>query len=187
MKLDKKRGSAEIPTASMADIAFLLIIFFMLTTTFSINKGFDYGLPPIDETETETESRPDLTVIVDTLNDVGNNYQVMALDESGNKKIFTESNITKLYDHMLNVFKDVQEQQPDKWHKLPVYILVRRNAPFDGWVDTWEEVKRLEAKLKPQIKAMESDPEKQKLATHVPHVNQVEEIIAQYKAQGKLD
>ncbi len=31
----EKRAQATVPTASMADIAFLLIIFFMLTTSFS--------------------------------------------------------------------------------------------------------------------------------------------------------
>ena len=35
----------EIPTASMADIAFLLIIFFMLTAVYSSNYGLEYGLP----------------------------------------------------------------------------------------------------------------------------------------------
>jgi biopolymer transport protein ExbD len=37
--------SAEIPTSSMADIAFLLIIFFMLTAVYSSNYGLEYGLP----------------------------------------------------------------------------------------------------------------------------------------------
>lgn len=41
----KDRVSAEIPTASMADIAFLLIIFFMLTAVYSSNYGLEYGLP----------------------------------------------------------------------------------------------------------------------------------------------
>jgi len=36
---------ADIPTASMADIAFLLIIFFMLTSVYSSNLGLEYGLP----------------------------------------------------------------------------------------------------------------------------------------------
>ncbi len=36
---------ADIPTASMADIAFLLIIFFMLTSVYSSNFGLEYGLP----------------------------------------------------------------------------------------------------------------------------------------------
>lgn len=41
----RTRVSAEIPTASMADIAFLLIIFFMLTAVYSSNYGLEYGLP----------------------------------------------------------------------------------------------------------------------------------------------
>ena len=35
----KQRVSDEIPTSSMADIAFLLLIFFLVTTTFPKDKG----------------------------------------------------------------------------------------------------------------------------------------------------
>ena len=35
MKLIKHSGDPEIPTSSMADIAFLLIVYFMVTATFS--------------------------------------------------------------------------------------------------------------------------------------------------------
>jgi biopolymer transport protein ExbD len=38
-----KRG--EIPTASMADIAFLLLIFFLVTTTIDMDKGLGIVLP----------------------------------------------------------------------------------------------------------------------------------------------
>ncbi len=38
MKLRKKKDETEIPTASMADIAFLLIVFFMITTKFQVDK-----------------------------------------------------------------------------------------------------------------------------------------------------
>jgi len=41
----RNRIPAAIPTSSMADIAFLLIIFFMLTSVFSSNFGLQYGLP----------------------------------------------------------------------------------------------------------------------------------------------
>jgi len=40
---------ADIPTASMADIAFLLIIFFMLTSVYSTNFGLEYGLPKSED------------------------------------------------------------------------------------------------------------------------------------------
>ncbi|MFQ6675573.1 MAG: ExbD/TolR family protein [Fidelibacterota bacterium] len=39
----------EIPTASMADIAFLLLIFFLVTTTIDMDKGLGLVLPPKGE------------------------------------------------------------------------------------------------------------------------------------------
>ncbi len=36
---------AEIPNASMSDIAFLLLIFFMVTTAFAAQQGIDFRLP----------------------------------------------------------------------------------------------------------------------------------------------
>ncbi len=45
--LDKKKSkvSDEVPSASMADIAFLLLIFFLVTTTFPKDKGLAIVLP----------------------------------------------------------------------------------------------------------------------------------------------
>lgn len=42
----KKQGvKANVPTASMADIAFLLLIFFMATTIFKMEDGLEVTLP----------------------------------------------------------------------------------------------------------------------------------------------
>lgn len=41
----KRKGKAEIPTSSMSDIAFLLIIFFMATTKFDVKEGIKIVLP----------------------------------------------------------------------------------------------------------------------------------------------
>ncbi len=41
----KERPSGEIPTSSMADIAFLLLIFFLVTTVFDEEKGLPIVLP----------------------------------------------------------------------------------------------------------------------------------------------
>jgi biopolymer transport protein ExbD len=49
MKLGRKDPPAEIPTSSMADIAFLLIIFFMVTAVFSATKGLNFKLPSNEE------------------------------------------------------------------------------------------------------------------------------------------
>lgn len=41
----QSRSSGEIPTSSMADIAFLLLIFFLVTTIFDEEKGLSIVLP----------------------------------------------------------------------------------------------------------------------------------------------
>ncbi len=45
----KSKVSDEIPTASMADIAFLLLIFFLTTTIFDEEKGLPIVLPEAAE------------------------------------------------------------------------------------------------------------------------------------------
>lgn len=42
----ENREEAEIPTAGMADIAFLLLIFFLVTTTINVDTGIGMTLPP---------------------------------------------------------------------------------------------------------------------------------------------
>jgi biopolymer transport protein ExbD len=41
----KSKVSDEVPTASMADIAFLLLVFFLVTTVFPKDKGLEVVLP----------------------------------------------------------------------------------------------------------------------------------------------
>ena len=41
----KKKPAAEIPSSSLADIAFLLLIFFLVTTTIDMDKGINLTLP----------------------------------------------------------------------------------------------------------------------------------------------
>ena len=45
----KRKTLQEIPSASMADIAFLLLVFFLITTTISMDKGIGLVLPAIGE------------------------------------------------------------------------------------------------------------------------------------------
>lgn len=45
----RKRTEPEIPGSSLADIAFLLLIFFLVTTTINVDTGIGLTLPPIPD------------------------------------------------------------------------------------------------------------------------------------------
>lgn len=48
-----KRAAPEVNAGSMADIAFLLLIFFLVTTTIETDSGITRKLPPIDDEQEE--------------------------------------------------------------------------------------------------------------------------------------
>ncbi|MCH7618274.1 MAG: biopolymer transporter ExbD [Candidatus Marinimicrobia bacterium] len=59
----RKKRPAEIPTSSMADIAFLLLIFFLVTTTIDMDKGLTLVLPaPGEEKEIPKENISNLLI-----------------------------------------------------------------------------------------------------------------------------
>ncbi len=59
----KQRVSDEVPTSSTADIAFLLLIFFLVTTTFPKDKGLAIVLPEPGE-EAQVSQRNILHLII---------------------------------------------------------------------------------------------------------------------------
>ena len=59
----KSKVSDEVPSSSMADIAFLLLIFFLVTTVFPKDKGLSIVLPEESE-EQEINSKNILFLLV---------------------------------------------------------------------------------------------------------------------------
>ena len=55
-----------IPTSSMADIAFLLLIFFLVTTTIDTDKGLGIVLPPPGDIEIEIRKENILNCLINS-------------------------------------------------------------------------------------------------------------------------
>ncbi|HEX7120137.1 MAG TPA: biopolymer transporter ExbD [Longimicrobiales bacterium] len=59
----KSRPSGDIPTSSMADIAFLLLIFFLVTTVFDEERGLPIVLPEQSK-EVEVSQKNILHIVI---------------------------------------------------------------------------------------------------------------------------
>ena len=68
----KKIPEATIPTASMADIAFLLLLFFLVATVIDVDTGLGLTLPELQENPEEVKIPPErmASVLVNENGDV---------------------------------------------------------------------------------------------------------------------
>ena len=78
-----KRSAPEVNAGSMADIAFLLLIFFLVTTTIETDSGFNRKLPPTDEVVDPPiiKERNIFTVVVNKDNRLLVEEDIMELNE----------------------------------------------------------------------------------------------------------
>ena len=66
MAKNRRFKGGEIPTSSMADIAFLLLIFFLVTTTIDTDKGLGIVLPPPGDIEIEIRKENILDCLINS-------------------------------------------------------------------------------------------------------------------------
>lgn len=120
MKFTKRNVSEEIPTSSMADIAFLLIIYFMITTTFAATRGLDWALPQEDDSPPEVEKEEAVLVEILPSGD-------LLVDGSS----MTEGEI-------MDYLRPKLERNPQK----PVIIRPDPNAPYGRMVDVFDTLRQ---------------------------------------------
>lgn len=128
-----QRPVEEIPTSPMADIAFLLVIYFMVTITFAATRGLDFGvpedpthLPSIDPVVSVlVEVLPDGTVEVDG---AGSSVESMwgliepKLRREPYKPVLLRARPGVVYGHMVTAF-DRLRRTPDGFDQ-PLQIVV---------------------------------------------------------------
>jgi len=125
MSMVKRPVPAEIPTSSMADIAFLLIVFFMMTTVFSANKGMDHVLPP-----NKDGHEPEPAVFLKVF--PGENFEI-----DGNQ--YPLSEVERVFAYLT----DRLQRNPNK----PVILYTDREAPYGHMVAVMNQLKLVELKL----------------------------------------
>jgi biopolymer transport protein ExbD len=114
------RSIAVVPTTSMADIAFLLIIFFMVTAEFSVRKGLEFALPAEDAAGAAADAP---TVFIDV--DAGGR---LLLDGApGNVEDIRRTLTPRL------------AASPNQW----VVIRTDGEAQYSSVIDVLDELKRL--------------------------------------------
>ena len=123
----KKKGieqEVEIPTASMADIAFLLIIFFMTTTIFARDKGLKLVLPEKKQEIVKLKSKDLLKISINDLD------QIFVGDE----RVSEEELIPKV--------KAKLEENP----KLIILVKPHVNASYEKLISVFDKLKQIKAK-----------------------------------------
>lgn len=115
---------AEVPNSSMSDIAFLLLIFFMVTTAFAARKGIDFRLPAPAKDEDDIEQK-DLKAVT---------IQVMA---SG--RIVVDG-IPKNLNEINSYLKPILASNPKKF----VIIQMDMDASYGNMMDVLDELKQAE-------------------------------------------
>ncbi len=130
MKLKRDGVSDEIPTSSMADIAFLLIIYFMVTTTFAATRGLDFSLPQEDDTPPMVEKEEAVLIEI----------------QSGG--VFVVDQKPMPLDQILEYLKPKLERNPKK----PVIIRPDQNTEYGYMVDVFDELRQAQDKIGLEVK-----------------------------------
>ena len=140
-KSSKDRLSNEVNAGSMADIAFLLLIFFLVTTTIEEDKGVLVRLPPWSEEEPDIlkfNKRNVYSILVNANNDLlvrGEPKQVGDLREDIKEFIM---NPTKREDFAESSDEAIVSFKNDRGTKYETYIEVY-NEIQAAYNELWDE------------------------------------------------
>lgn len=126
---EKKVARAGIPTASMGDVAFLILIFFLTSTVFTKDKGLKMLLPERTTEQEQVKVKPE-------------NIVTVAINPAGEAKIKTVDldRILTLgeYGEIKNI---VEERLLARDTLLVVSLRPSKDAPYDNMIQALDQVK----------------------------------------------
>lgn len=148
LRRPKRRIAIRIDMTPMVDIAFLLLIFYMVSTVFAMPQAMEINLPPKDD------EQPDTMQVKES------NLLTIRVDAEGrywwNTKIESPTNLPQLVpstdkkpdsvayvvnsDSLRNLLKNLNQENP----KLNTLILINRQADYEDLVNILDEIDLLE-------------------------------------------
>jgi len=84
IKRNRERSEPEIPSASLPDIVFQLLIFFLVTTTIDVDKGLDLVLPPPGDVEIEIQSKNIANILINDAGQILIDEELVPVEEVDN-------------------------------------------------------------------------------------------------------
>jgi biopolymer transport protein ExbD len=131
MPRKKDRGVPEVNASSMADIAFLLLIFFLVTTTIASDKGLSILLPPkVPPTDVKIKQRNVFKVLV-------NSFDQLLVEEEPMRLKELKENAKKF---IMNNGKD--EKSSENPTVAIISLKTDRGTSYDVYLAVMDELKR---------------------------------------------
>jgi biopolymer transport protein ExbD len=144
--LRKQRAGAEVFTGTMADVSFLLVIFFMITAAFSISKGIDLALgePPRENQALEPWEAIDVFVQTDGSIRVDGNtmaidrllpYVWSKLERNPEKPVILRSEPNATYGSVIRVLDELRQSNTRMGFDIPNLAIPTYREQHDYSID----------------------------------------------------
>lgn len=163
----RERDSAEINGSSMADIAFLLLIFFLVTTTINVDTGIGMVLPPPLDPEVEPppiRERNLMNILVNAQGLILMDEQPVSINEVKDKLIEFIDNPTD--NEELSISPDA----------AIVSLKTQRETPYNIYIDMLDEVMSAYKELRDAASRANYGREYSQLAENSPQQEQIKDM-----------
>jgi biopolymer transport protein ExbD len=148
LNIKKREIESEIFTGSMADISFLLIIYFMVTSVFSATRGLDFALPEENNETPEIKREDSIDVFVmpggdiqldgdpvpkDQISDRLLEYVAQKLKDNPKKPVILRTDPQATYGEMIFVFDILRTPVEDGGIKIETISIPTQREMQNLW------------------------------------------------------
>jgi biopolymer transport protein ExbD len=130
MRMQRRESPPEIFTGSMADVTFLLIIYFMVTMAFSTTKGLDFAIPEDKKQQAQIEREESIFVQVEPDGSYRVDGRPLAID---------------MWPEYLKTKVDPGSSPPVI--SKPVILRPDPDAPYGAMMEAFDELRQMKDKL----------------------------------------